>query len=109
VRSGSAGPALTTLRDLLTHRGIDPTSVSVANEETIFAERRREFPVEGHYFHDIKRFGRGFTRVDQTDSHATTNPITVLATDYHFVWAIPILEIRANTLMKQNEGYVVQE
>jgi hypothetical protein len=65
--------------------------------------------MEGHYFHDIKRFGRGFARVNQTDSHATTNPITVQPDDYHFVWPIPILEIRANRLMVQNDSYVTQE
>lgn len=102
--SGPTGAAVTTLNELRAHRGIAP--VSIADENAIFAERRREFPMEGHYFHDIKRFERGFTRVNQTDSHNTTNPITVLATDYHFVWPIPILEIRANRLMVQNDGYV---
>lgn len=107
--TGPTGAALTTLRDLLTHRGVDPTSVTLADENVIFKERRREFPMEGHYFHDIKRFGRGFARVNQTDSHATTNPITVQPDDYHFVWPIPILEIRANRLMVQNDRYVTQE
>jgi hypothetical protein len=107
VRATSAAPALITLNELLTHRGVAPASS--VNEDLIFAERRKEFPVEGHYFHDIKRFGKGFTRISQTDSHPTTNPISVEATNYHFVWPIPILEIRANRLMEQNEGYVIQE
>jgi hypothetical protein len=106
VRAGSAAPALITLNELLTHRGVAPAGV--VTEDAIFNERRREFPVEGHYFHDIKRFGKGFARVNQTDSHPTTNPVTVTASDYHFVWPIPILEIRANRLMEQNEGYVIQ-
>jgi len=104
--------ALTTLNALhqartgATYVGLTSTALT----DTIRAERTRELAFEGYHLDDLERWGLGFTRTDPQDatfmlSGANTTSLTILPTDYHFIWAVPSNDITLNPNLKQNPGW----
>jgi len=70
----------------------------------IVDERKRELMFEGFYWFDLKRMGKGFTRVPQENT-STANDLSISADDYRWQWPIPTSEINGNPVIKQNDGY----
>jgi hypothetical protein len=73
--------------------------------EKIYLERRLEYCFEGHYWHDMKRYKKGFERVLQPGAHLAMAALTVSPEDFHWVWPIPVEEINGNTVIEQNPNY----
>ncbi len=69
----------------------------------IMTERFKELAFEGHRFFDLKRRGLPVERLlaDAPNASATT----LAANNFRFTLPIPQVEILANPLMEQNEGY----
>jgi starch-binding outer membrane protein, SusD/RagB family len=84
-----------------------------ALKDAIWNERIRELAFEGHYLWDLKRTGRGFTRVpiQHPDEGLITNPgpnqneLSVSADNNKWLWPIPDNELRANPNITPNPGY----
>ena len=69
-------------------------SVNASNWlETISDERVRELYMEGFRLHDLKRWGKGFTRTPQSQTKAEGSRLSVEAGNPLFVWPIPNHEI----------------
>ena len=80
----------------------------------ILDERRIEFAFEGYRYLDLKRIGTkansGIQRnpADYSSSSANypgANPANLPLTSYKFTLPIPIVELNANSVIKQNPGY----
>jgi hypothetical protein len=84
-----------------------------ALKDAIWRERRRELCFEGHYFFDLKRKGRGFTRVpvSHPEEGLITNPgpnqnqLSITPENNRWLWPIPDAELRANQNITPNPGY----
>jgi starch-binding outer membrane protein, SusD/RagB family len=91
----------------------DENLTGQALKDAIWNERIRELAFEGHYLWDLKRTGRGFTRVpiQHPDEGLITNPgpnqneLSVTATNVRWLWPIPDNELRANPNITPNPGY----
>lgn len=69
-------------------------SVNASNWlETISDERVRELYMEGFRLHDLKRWGKGFTRTPQSQTQAEGSRLAIEAGNPLFVWPIPNHEI----------------
>lgn len=69
-------------------------SVNAGNwEETISDERVRELYMEGFRLHDLKRWGKGFTRTPQSQTQSEGSSMKIEAGNPLFVWPIPNHEI----------------
>ena len=69
-------------------------SVNASNWlETISDERVRELYMEGFRLHDLKRWGKGFTRTPQSQTQAEGSSLSIEAGDPLFVWPIPNHEV----------------
>ncbi len=101
----SASSDLTTL--IVARAGSGSTTVNSSNWlETISEERAKELYMEGFRLNDLKRWGLGFEREEQSYTVDSSNTLTVEAGDYRFVWPIPNHEIEApGSQIVQNEGY----
>jgi len=92
---------------------IDENLSGQALKDAIWEERIRELAFEGHYLWDLKRTGRGFTRVpvDHPVEGLITNPgpnqneLSVTPENNRWLWPIPDNEIRANPNITPNPGY----
>jgi len=71
--------------------------------DAILLERFKELAFEGHRFWDLKRRGLAVQRFG-TDAPTSTGA-TLPAGNYRFVLPIPEIEMQANNLMIQNQGY----
>jgi len=112
ANNSDPGDALTALNAL--HQARCGTSYSelssTALTDTIRSERTRELAFEGYRLDDLERWGLGFTRSDpQNTSFLLTGTSTVYlsipASDYQFVWAIPSNDLSLNPNLKQNPGW----
>ena len=69
-------------------------SVNAGNwQETISDERVRELYMEGFRLHDLKRWGKGFTRTPQSQTQSEGSSMKIEAGNPLFVWPIPNHEI----------------
>jgi len=68
----------------------------------IMTERYKELAFEGHRFWDLKRRGLA---VDRLSADAAGDGQILPAGDFRFALPIPDPEMKANKLMKQNDGY----
>ncbi len=72
--------------------------------DEISDERVRELYMEGHRLHDLKRWGRGFTREPQSYSLEEGSSLEIQGGDPRFVWPIPQHEIDVpGSQVKPNE------
>jgi len=83
---------------------------STALTDTIRSERTRELAFEGYRLDDLERWGLGFTRSDPQNTNflltgTSTVNLSIPATDYQFVWAIPSNDLSLNPNLKQNPGW----
>ncbi len=78
-------------------------------KEEIFNERCRELCFEGHYWYDIKRHQRGFTRTptaqEQTYIDITAATLTVPVGSTRWLLPIPYGEVAGNPTIEPNPGY----
>ncbi len=87
---------LTTLRKTRFESGGGAMSVSQDTYiQYISEERQRELFMEGFRLQDLKRWGLGFQREDQTGAQPEASTLKVEAGDPRFVWPIPNHEIEA--------------
>lgn len=116
--SGDPGSALTYLNALKSKRILNynnPSYSGSALTNEIRKERQRELYMEGYRLWDLKRYGEGFSgRTPQDEisvylnGNDNTTAISKAASDFRFVWPIPVHETNANPQIKQNEGYTNQ-
>ncbi len=95
------------LDELLDHRITNHQSISIGGDalkEFIVKERQKELMFEGFYWFDLKRMGKGFTRIPQENT-STANDLSIDADDYRWQWPIPTAELNGNKNIKQNDGY----
>jgi hypothetical protein len=93
--------ALADLNELRAARGANIGAETGAGLITaILTERRKELPIEGHRFFDLKRTTRTVNRTQNCSTFCT------LAPDNR-AWALPVpqTEIQANDNIDQNDGY----
>jgi starch-binding outer membrane protein, SusD/RagB family len=106
--ANSAESDLNTLRAnrITGYVDVSLTSKDQAIDE-ILAERFKELAFEGHRFWDLKRKSKPVTReaADAPSAAASLLP----ADDFRFALPIPLVEMNANKLMKQNDGYVTNK
>ncbi|MBT3382349.1 MAG: RagB/SusD family nutrient uptake outer membrane protein [Prolixibacteraceae bacterium] len=99
LKTGDAGNALTQLNLITAER--NAVAHTVADENTVLLERRRELCFEGLRFHDLARTGRDIPLVDAfLQIHG--GPAWG---SYNFAFPIPVGEMDANASMVQNTGY----
>ena len=102
------GKANADLRTLASARN---ASVNVVNDknwlDVISEERVKELYMEGFRLHDLKRWNKGFKRVNQSSAqHGPGSTLEIKAGDYRMVWPIPQHEIEApGSSIRQNNGY----
>ena len=90
-----AGNDLSTLRKTRFSTG-GTMNVSKDNWlENISNERLRELYMEGFRLHDLKRWGKGFERKQQTSSQPEGSTLKISADNPLFVWPIPQHELEA--------------
>jgi hypothetical protein len=88
-------------------RGVAPDSVSLPYttqddvEQLIIRERKRELGYEGHSLFDMIRCGRGLERPASCNAEV----LSIAYPDHRFILPICQLEMTANDVMIQNEGY----
>ena len=71
-------------------------SVNADNwEQTINDERVKELFMEGFRLHDLKRWGKGFTRTPQAQTQSEGGSLDIKADNPLFVWPIPNQEVVA--------------
>lgn len=113
-RKGDEANALRFLNELKEARGLNPVSVSGTDlYEEIKNERTRELAFEGFRLIDLKRWKQAVKRgTPQNESLITTDPadqhhqLNRPATDYKFVWPIPIDDISVYpNIIQQNTGW----
>ena len=97
--------------DLRTLASARSASVKVVNDknwlDVISEERVKELYMEGFRLHDLKRWNKGFKRVNQSSAqHGPGSTLEIKAGDYRMVWPIPQHEIEApGSSIRQNNGY----
>lgn len=94
--------AKTYLDLLTTHRNIP--AYTTASVENILLERRKELAMEGDYYWQLMRNGKGIAR-DNLRPGKEGSEITVPFGDPRLAYPIPLAETNANPNMQQNEGY----
>lgn len=67
-------------------------------------ERKKELMYEGFYWYDLKRAGKGFTRIPQSNT-SYANDLDIKPDDHRWQWPIPTSEINGNNTITQNPGY----
>ena len=95
-QKGSYAAASTDLSTLRQTRFTSGGSISVNSGnwlETISEERVRELYMEGFRLHDLKRWGKGFTRTPQSQTQSEGSSMKIEAGNPLFVWPIPNHEI----------------
>ena len=99
LKTGDADGALTQLNLITAERSA--VAHTVADENTVLLERRRELCFEGIRFHDLARTGRNIPLVDEfLQIHG--GPAWGSS---NFAFPIPVGEMDANASMVQNAGY----
>lgn len=104
LNNGPTSPAITALNTIRTRAGLDGTTATTYNDfkSAILAERRCEFAIEGHRWHDLVRMCSSQEMnniVVNAKPQATPTPANML-------FPIPFREIDAsNKVLTQNEGY----
>lgn len=104
LNNGPALPAVTALNTIRARAGLDGTTATTYNDfkRAILAERRYEFAIEGHRWHDLVRmctFQEMKDMVMNAKPQATPVPANML-------FPVPFREIDAsNKVLTQNEGY----
>lgn len=102
-----ANSAESDLNALRTNRitGYVPVVLASSDQaiDEILSERFKELAFEGHRFWDLKRKGLPVTRL--AADVPTTTALTLPANDYRFALPITLVELNANPLMVQNDGY----
>jgi hypothetical protein len=104
LNNGPTVPAVTALNTIRARAGLDGTTATTYNDfkKAILAERRCEFAIEGHRWHDLVRmcvFQEISELVVTTKPQATPTPANML-------FPVPFREIDAsNKMLTQNEGY----
>jgi len=83
---------------------------STALVDTIRSERTRELAFEGFRLDDLERWGLGFTRSGPQNTNflltgTSTVNLSIPASDYQFVWAIPSNDMTLNPNLTQNPGW----
>ncbi|NJO86935.1 MAG: RagB/SusD family nutrient uptake outer membrane protein [Lewinella sp.] len=78
------------------------TASGTALRSLIRAERRRELALEGHHFHDLKRWELGVEREDCTSFSVNCR---LPQTDFRYALPIPVEAMFRNPNLMQNEGY----
>lgn len=113
--SSNAAAAKADLNALQAARGASKTEATLENVQN---EWFRETVGLGLRISCLKRWGLGYgARAGQTFSAekgiivtgANFDGKTMAATDYHFVWPVPLHEIQVNSNLVQNEGYTAVE
>lgn len=97
-RKGQYGAASGDLSALSSARAVGNAAVNVNSEnwlDVISDERVKELYMEGFRLHDLKRWGRGFTRTPQTSSQPEGSSMEIKADNPLFVWPIPKNELEA--------------
>lgn len=102
---GNAGNAITELRKAR-YTSYSSTNVTADNwEDLILEERARELYMEGFRLNDLKRFKKGFTRVEQSNSLSPGDKLSITADNPLFVWPIPQHELDLpNSEIQPNES-----
>jgi starch-binding outer membrane protein, SusD/RagB family len=108
--SAEALTALNALHGARVTNAVPYVLAGTALRDTIRVERLRELAFEGYHLDDLERWGLGFTRnnpqnVNAMLSGSNTTLLTILPTDYHFVWAIPSNDLTQNPNLTQNPGW----
>lgn len=91
--------------------GSDQAAPSYSTEAEAFTgilnERRIEMAYEGHRWVDLKRLGsRANQGINRDAGDCAVNGACTLATsDFRFTLPIPLLELDANDVIQQNDGY----
>jgi hypothetical protein len=102
--SGNPGNALNDLNALRTARGLGTVNLSGnALLQAIREERRKELAFEGHYWHDLKRWGQDMVRVQEES--CTNCTLTIPSNSNFWLFPIPIVEINTNPSITQAPGY----
>ena len=91
----AASADLTKLRESR-HTSGGAISVNSGNWlETISDERVRELYMEGFRLHDLKRWGKGFSRTPQAQTQNEGSSLSISSDNPLFVWPIPKHELEA--------------
>jgi len=98
--------ALHQARTGATYAGLSSTALV----DTIRSERTRELAFEGFRLDDLERWGLGFTRSGPQNTNflltgTSTVNLSIPASDYQFVWAIPSNDMTLNPNLTQNPGW----
>jgi len=102
------GKATADLRTLAKARGTSAASLSESNWlDVVSEERAKELYMEGFRLHDLKRWNKGFKRVNQANAQTGFgSTLEIKAGDHRFVWPIPQHEIESpGSSIIQNKGY----
>ena len=119
LESGDLSNATNYLNELRSHRITGYSNESFGNAETlrtaIRTERHKELIGEGFRFYDLKRWGMGMDRGnDSQNDDLTFGPglitgrgLSIPAGDYRFTWPIPQAEMDTNPQLEgqQTPGY----
>jgi hypothetical protein len=104
LNNGPTLPAVTALNTIRARAGLDGTTATTYNDfkRAILAERRYEFAIEGHRWHDLVRM---CTFQEMKDMVMNAKP-QATPTSANMLFPIPFREIDAsNKVLTQNEGY----
>ena len=94
-RTNATGLAASDLTTLSQSRGAGAVSVGTEWLETISNERVKELYMEGFRLNDLKRWGMGFSRTENSYSQTEGDDLEVSADDPLFTWPIPQNDIEA--------------
>jgi hypothetical protein len=104
LNNGPTSQAAAALNEIRKRAGLNATTATTYDDfkRTVLAERRCEFAIEGHRWHDLIRmcsFQEMSNKVVNAKSQATPTPANML-------FPVPFREIDAsNKVLTQNEGY----
>lgn len=102
--SGNEGSALNDLNSLRTARGLATVNLTGTNlRQAIRDERRKELAFEGHYWHDLKRWGLDMVRVQEESCVDCT--LTISANSHFWLFPVPVGETDVNPNITQAPGY----
>lgn len=96
--------ALNDLNTLRMARGLANVNLSGdALRQAIRDERRKELAFEGHYWHDLKRWGSDMVRVQEES--CTDCTLTIPSNSNFWILPVPVGETDVNPNIKQAPGY----
>lgn len=99
MKNNKQAEALIQLNKIPSNR--NATIYTVATENNILLERRKELAFEGFRFDDLARTGKSLPLLDPVrQKYGTVN-----FGDYEYAFPIPLSEVAANGNVKQNKGY----